>query len=79
MADDADKTDALSEMTHRANVYSSRRDEPPALATGECWFCGEPLDKGSPELSRRAQDRPGQPGRRWCDAGCRDDWQAENE
>lgn len=63
MTDDADKVDALSEIMHRSNVYNSRRDEPPALATGECWFCAEPVESG----------------RRWCDAGCRDDWQAEND
>jgi hypothetical protein len=63
MADDADKTDALSEMTHQSNVYNSRRDEPQAVAIGECLFCGEPVG----------------PGRRWCDAACRDDWQSENE
>lgn len=71
MADDTDKVDALSEMTHQSNVYTSRRDEPQAVAIGECLFCGEPFDE--------AQDRPGQPGRRWCDAACRDDWQRENE
>jgi hypothetical protein len=29
-------------------------------ATGVCLYCGEPLPAG----------------RRWCDAACRDDWQA---
>lgn len=63
MADDADIVDALSEMAHQSNLYASRRDEPQAVATGECLYCGEPVG----------------PGRRWCDADCRDDWQAENE
>jgi len=63
MADDADKTDALSEMTYQSHIYTSRRDEPQAVAIGECLFCGEPVEQG----------------RRWCDAACRDDWQMENE
>lgn len=63
MADNADITDAVSETTYRANLYNSRREEPQAAATGQCLYCGEPVG----------------PGRRWCDANCRDDWQAENE
>jgi hypothetical protein len=30
---------------------------------GHCLYCGTPLP----------------PGRRWCDADCRDDWAAEHE
>ncbi|MDR3087856.1 MAG: hypothetical protein LBU45_07920 [Azoarcus sp.] len=30
---------------------------------GACHYCGEPL----------------QPGRRWCDADCRDDWENEQQ
>lgn len=32
-------------------------------AIGECLWCGEPLADG----------------RRWCDADCRDDWEAHRE
>jgi hypothetical protein len=63
MADDADKVEALSDMMRQSNMYNSRRDEPQAVAIGECLFCGEPVEKD----------------RRWCDAACRDDWQREND
>lgn len=33
----------------------------PIVGTGECWNCGEPVE----------------PGRRWCCADCRDQWEAE--
>lgn len=62
MADEADKTEALTEIALQSSLYTSRRDEPQAVAIGECLFCGEAVEQG----------------RRWCDAQCRDDWQTEN-
>ncbi len=60
--DDADKTERVMEIMSKANLSHSHRYVPTALAIGECLFCEAPL----------------QPGKRWCDAECRDDWEKEN-
>jgi hypothetical protein len=38
-----------------------KRKTPGPKAKGECYYCEEPLE----------------PGQRWCDNDCRDDWQRE--
>ena len=59
MADDADLADRFIEINARASRYKSLRDEPDVIAIGECLFCGATVE----------------PGRRWCNAECRDDWE----
>ena len=49
------------EETLRDAALSHRRPEPTAKATGACLNCDAPLP----------------PGRRWCNAVCRDEWTAE--
>lgn len=39
------------------------KTEKEAEETGYCLFCGEPVP----------------PGRRWCDADCRDEWEREQK
>ncbi len=63
MADMGDKLDSLMVRSQHANNYAMLRDEPQAVAIGECLFCGELVETG----------------RRGCDAACRDDWQREND
>ena len=50
------------ETLFRALDLSRRKPEGPA-ASGVCLCCGERIREA---------------GRRWCDAECRDDWQAEH-
>ncbi len=50
---------AQTEIDHRLRgCIAVAAQSEPVPDTGECLNCGEPLA----------------PGRRWCDAGCRDDW-----
>lgn len=58
MADDADRAQILEER-ERARGITDRKPEGPA-ATGECLWCGDPVEQG----------------RRWCGVECRDMWQA---
>lgn len=44
-----------------AEALSVRKKEPSKQGTGKCWFCEAELENG----------------RRWCDAYCRDSWEAE--
>lgn len=44
-----------------AEALSDRRSEPPKQGTGSCWFCHSPVSDN----------------RRWCNAECRDAWEAE--
>lgn len=62
MADLLDQADTNIEFALKHALHASRKPEPSVQATGECLFCGEPVDEG----------------RRWCDAECRDYWEAEN-
>jgi hypothetical protein len=59
--DPADRADQEIEMQRRVQLEHMHRDVPEAIATGECLFCGEPL----------------QVGMRWCGKECRDDWEKE--
>ncbi|MCX7083934.1 MAG: hypothetical protein NTY69_00145 [Methylococcales bacterium] len=61
--DDADRVNNNQSLIDKANAHKSKRITTSYVATGLCLFCDEPVD----------------PGRRWCDAQCRDDWQSENE
>lgn len=51
---------AATEELHRTLALKAINRGPQVVATGRCLNCGEP----TPEP------------RRWCDADCRDDWQA---
>lgn len=57
--DDIDLTERRNEILTRANCYQSRKPEPQGKANGHCWHCTKPVE----------------PGRRWCNAACRDQWQ----
>jgi len=61
--DEADRTEENAELYNRTALYKSRKPELDVIATGECLFCGDPVNEQ----------------RRWCDAECRDDWEKENE
>jgi hypothetical protein len=61
--DEADKTTEQSEFYQRAALYKSRKYEIPAVAIGECLFCGAPLDEGV----------------RWCDFDCMNMYSKENQ
>ncbi|WP_156137247.1 hypothetical protein [Tepidimonas taiwanensis] len=69
--DDADR--AQIEIERAAErLMQSRRPEGPA-ATGVCLWCGEPLPM-PPLCESAAMLAP-----RWCDAACRDAWEAHRE
>lgn len=57
--DIADKAQQHIEREHALALAAARSRKTGPEATGECLWCGEPLDDD----------------RRWCDAGCRDDWE----
>lgn len=57
--DDADRASDLNEFILAANLREQSAHEQPAQATGFCLYCDAPLN----------------PGQRWCDADCRDDWE----
>jgi hypothetical protein len=57
---DQDQESVMNAM-RRSTINPMHRDVPEAIATGECLFCGEPL----------------QAGMRWCGKECRDDWEKE--
>lgn len=61
--DDADKANRHVEILHTASLQQSLKPTVEGVATGACWFCGDDVE----------------PGRRWCNAQCRDDWEMENE
>lgn len=61
--DDADRAEDLIEHAIEDGIAEARRTPPGPAAIGECLFCGKPLPAP----------------RRWCDAACRDDWQAEQD
>lgn len=51
---------AQTEIEHRVRAcVAAARTGPSVEATGVCLNCGDPLPSAE---------------RRWCDAGCRDDW-----
>ncbi len=58
--DDADRVTERAAFQEKVNLYKSKRDEPSAEAVGHCLFCEEAINE---------------PGRRWCDADCRDSWE----
>jgi len=61
--DDADRADRSMAVIMQDNLEHAHKDEVLAEFTGFCLYCEEPMSD---------------PGRRWCDAQCRDDWQLEN-
>lgn len=61
--DDADLANRHTETLTQANCYQSRKPEPKGEANGRCWQCTKPVAKGW----------------RWCNAICRDNWQADNK
>ncbi len=66
--DAADLAARFDEISLESSLYTSRKDEPQAVATGTCLFCEEPI------IDDEEDDIP----RRWCDAACRDDWEKDN-
>ncbi len=61
MADEIDIADEVAETILQAQIEQARKQEPSAIPTGFCLFCGEPVEDE----------------RRWCDSSCRDDWELE--
>lgn len=61
--DTADIADRNAEIISRANCHKSHKPEPKGQANGNCWQCAKPV----------------QPGWRWCNATCRDNWQTDND
>lgn len=62
MADIGDRAAATEELQREYALRKAlQQKEASPEATGECLFCGEPIEEK---------------GRRWCDAECRDGWQA---
>lgn len=61
MADEIDRANDRAEHDLQRAIDTARQVKPVALQTGECLQCGEALSIA---------------GARWCDAGCRDDWEA---
>ena len=59
MADEIDKANDHAEMMLAKQVEAARQIHKAIEETGKCLFCDEDLEKG----------------KRWCDEGCRDDWQ----
>lgn len=59
MADIADLAQEHIEMELKMMKLSAQSYEEKAKPTGECLWCGEPLEND----------------RRWCDAECRDSWE----
>jgi hypothetical protein len=66
MADEIDQINSMNETMQRhqgALLENSKRPEAGKHHTGHCYYCDAPVDAP----------------RCWCDADCRDAWQAENE
>lgn len=60
----ADEIDRAQERIEREHALILAQRMPAGpAATGECLWCGEPLA----------------PGLRWCDADCRDAWEANHK
>ena len=60
----ADQAQTQNSIAEQHNLLTSRKPEGPK-ATGYCFGCGE-------------QFPPSDKTRRFCDADCRDDWEAAN-
>lgn len=65
MADVIDNASATQALIeeHQLNAARKQAGKLDAVATGHCLNCDEELSNG----------------RRWCDAGCRDDWEKLNK
>ena len=61
--DEVDIAERATEALMAARLAQVRERKDEAPHTGHCLNCGEPLPAG----------------RRWCDADCRDEWEARNE
>jgi|GEM_PF-796735 len=60
--DDVDLTSTRQAIIDTANLANSHKPEPQGQANGNCWQCKKPV----PDKHR------------WCNAICRDNWQADN-
>jgi hypothetical protein len=60
--DDIDKAQRAAEHFNTVALNQSVRSVPTAVFTGECLYCGEPLEYP----------------RRWCDKDCCAAWEREN-
>lgn len=65
MADELDRASEHEEILRQGALYlqSKRANKLEAEPTGSCLYCGEALTDG----------------KRWCDAECRDEWEAERK
>jgi hypothetical protein len=61
MADEIDLASDREEIARQSAMLTSRKPETNIGANGRCHECGAPV----------------LPGMRWCDALCRDDWEAD--
>ena len=61
--DEIDRASAQSAVWLDAEIAEARTPVRAAKATGECLWCGEPVEQG----------------RRWCCPECRDEWEKRNE
>lgn len=64
MADELDLAEETAATILQAQIEYARRQQETTNATGFCLFCDAPITE---------------PGRRWCDAECRNDWELENK
>ena len=60
MADKIDNAQETAEFLANVMIGNARKSESIAKETGYCLNCGEDINE---------------PGRRWCDSDCRDDYQ----
>lgn len=65
MADEADRSDERIQMVVDSGVNAASKAPPEAGYLGYCLNCGPQVELPSPK--------------RWCDQGCRDDWQKERD
>ena len=60
MSDEIDRAQEYESTLREAQIKSAANSGPVAKYTGFCLSCAMPIVEH---------------GRRWCDAGCRDDWE----
>jgi len=61
MSDQLDQANQSAEHDLRISLCRSHRAEPHIIANGYCHNCAHPIPDGH----------------RWCDADCRNEWEAE--
>lgn len=61
--DEQDLSSEREQIARESAIITSRKPEGPKRSTGACYHCNCSVG----------------PGQRWCDAICRDDWQADQD